>query len=290
MTRVQHPVMQAGKLRRSNAAPVGVLTKVLSIFDLLDRSPGGLQLRSIAEQTGLNKSTAYRFLAHLERAGYLVRDLTGAYLIGPRLVHLGANSTYQATICKLSRPAMESLWRETGETVNLGALDGAEVLYLDVLESPHHFRLSSQTGMRRAINCTALGKAILAWLPPATRDELLAHMRFEKRTPHSITQPAELLTELGRIQRRGYALDNEEVETGACCVAAPIFDSSGLITASISVAGPITRMGHNRIPAISSAVTKAAADISRLLGYKEATGRARARSSNGKARRKSKRA
>ena len=290
MTRVQHPVMQAGKLRRSNAAPVGVLTKVLSIFDLLDRSPGGLQLRSIAEQTGLNKSTAYRFLAHLERAGYLVRDLTGAYLIGPRLVHLGANSTYQATICKLSRPAMESLWRETGETVNLGALDGAEVLYLDVLESPHHFRLSSQTGMRRAINCTALGKAILAWLPPATRDELLAHMRFEKRTPHSITQPAELLTELGRIQRRGYALDNEEVETGACCVAAPIFDSSGLITASISVAGPISRMGHNRISAISSAVTKAAAEISRLLGYKEATGRARARSSNGKGRRKSKRA
>lgn len=281
MTRVQHAALKTGKLRRSNAAPVGVLTKVLAIFDLLDRSPGGLQLRSIAEQTGLNKSTAYRFLAHLERAGYLVRDLTGAYLIGPRLVHLGANSTYQATICKLSRPVMESLWRETSETVNLGALDAGEVLYLDVLESPHHFRLTSPRGMRRAVNCTALGKAMLAWLPPATRDELLAHTRLEKRTPHSITQPAELLAELGRIQRRGYALDNEEVESGACCVAAPIFDSSGQITASISVAGPITRMAHNRIPAIASAVTDAAGEISRLLGYKEAT-RSRERSRNGR--------
>lgn len=270
MAGVQHAALKTGRLRRSGAAPVGVLTKVLSIFELLDRAPGGLQLRNIADQTGLNKSTAYRFLAHLERAGYLVRDLTGAYLIGPRLVHLGANSTYQATISRLSRPVMEDLWRETDETVNLGALDGTEVLYIDVLESPHHFRLSSQKGMRRAINCTALGKAVLAWLPPATRDELLAHCKFEKRTPHSITQPSELLAELGRIQRRGYAVDNEEVETGACCVAAPIFDSSGLIAASISVAGPVTRMGHNRIPTIAGLVTGAAARISRSLGYKEA--------------------
>lgn len=155
------------------------------------------------------------------------------------------------------------------ETVNLGALDGTEVLYLDVLESPHHFRLSSQKGMRRAMNCTALGKTLLAWLPPATRDELLAHSKFEKLTAHSIIQPGELLTELGRIQRRGYAVDNEEVETGACCVAAPIFDSSGLVTASISVAGPVTRMGHNRIPAIATRVTEAAAAISRSLGHKE---------------------
>ena len=81
------------KVRKSNAAPVGVLTKVLSIFDLLDRSHDGLQLRAIAEQTKLNKSTAYRFLAHLEKAGYLVRDSMGAYLLGPRLVHLGSGST-----------------------------------------------------------------------------------------------------------------------------------------------------------------------------------------------------
>jgi DNA-binding IclR family transcriptional regulator len=270
MATVRHAALKKGSLRRSAAAPVGVLTKVLAIFELLDRAPGGLQLRNVAEQTGLNKSTAYRFLAHLERAGYLVRDLTGAYLIGPRLVHLGANSTYQATICRLSRPVMEDLWHKTGETVNLGALDGAEVLYLDVLESPHHFRLSSQKGMRRAMNCTALGKTLLAWLPPATRDELLAHGKFEKRTPHSITHPADLLTELGRIQRRGYAVDNEEVETGACCVAAPIFDSSGLIAASISVAGPVTRMGHNRIPTVAALATEAAAAISRSLGYKEA--------------------
>src|SRR5579872_7065946 len=182
------------KLRKSSPAPVGVLTKVLSIFDLLDRTPGGLQLRSIAELTKLNKSTAWRFLAHLEGAGYVVRDGAGAYLIGPRLVHLGSGSTYQGTICKVSGPILEGLWRETGETVNLGILDRKEVLYLTVLESPHSFRLVSRPGMRRPIHCTALGKAILAWQPPATRDELLSGTKFEKLTPRSITRPADLIS------------------------------------------------------------------------------------------------
>lgn len=255
------------KIRKSNAAPVGVLTKVLSIFDLLDRSRDGLQLKAIAEQTKLNKSTAYRFLAHLENAGYLVRDVTGAYLLGPRLMHLGSGSTYQSTIRKVSRPILEDLWRETGETVNLGVLDGKEILYLDVLESPHSFRLVSQIGMRRPLHCTALGKAILAWQSTSFRDELLAGAKPEKLTPNSITRSAELIAELGRIQRRGHALDDEEVELGARCVAAPIFDSSGLVAAGVSVSGPTIRMSRTQTSQIADAVKEAAIEISKHLGY-----------------------
>jgi len=255
------------KVRKSSSAPVGVLTKVLSIFDLLNRSHDGLQLRAIAEQTGLNKSTAYRFLAHLEREGYLVRESTGAYLLGPRLVHLGSGSTYQSTIKKVSRPTLEGLWRETGETVNLAVLDGREIIYLDVIESPHNFRLVSQIGMRRPLHCTALGKAVLAWQGANFRDELLAITKLEKLTPHSITRPSELVAELGRIQRRGYALDDEEVELGARCVAAPVLDSSGQVAAGISVSGPTIRMTRSRTAQIAEAVKTAALDISAHLGY-----------------------
>jgi len=254
------------KARQSSAAPVGVLTKVLSIFELLDRSPDGLQLRYISEQTKLNKSTAYRFLAHLERAGYLVRDSTGAYLLGPRLVHLGSGSTYQSTIRKICRPVLEELWRESGETVNLGVLAGREILYLDVIESPHNFRLVSQIGMRRPVHCTGLGKAVLAWQPTSFRDELLG-TKLEKLTSHTITRPSELVAELGRIQRLGYAVDNEEVELGARCVAAPVLDSSGYIAAGISVSGPTIRMSRARTTEIAGAVKRAALEISRRLGY-----------------------
>lgn len=257
------------KIRKSNAAPVGVLTKVLSIFDLLDHSQDGLQLRAIAEQTKLNKSTAYRFLAHLEKEGYLVRDSAGAYLLGPRLVHLGSGSTYQLTIRKVSRPILEALWREIGETVNLGVLDGKQILYLDVLESPHSFRLVSQIGMRRPLHCTALGKAILASQQTTFRDELLSGAKLDRLTPHSITRPAELVTELSRILRRGYALDDEEVELGARCVAAPILDSSGLVAAGLSVSGPTIRMSRSRTTQIADAVRRAAHEISEHLGYSQ---------------------
>lgn len=255
------------KIRSTNAAPIGVLTKLLTIFDLLDKSPGGLQLRSIAELSKLNKSTAWRFLSHLDREGYLVRDQGGAYLLGPRLVHLGSGSTYQATICRLSRPILEQLWRESGETVNLGALDGREMLYLDVLESPHSFRLVSKVGMRRPLYCTGIGKVVLAWQPPAVRDELVAGIRFEKLTARTITRPADLIADLGRARSRGYTMDNEEAELGARCIAAPVLDCAGCVAAGISVSGPITRMTRARTAEIGVAVRRAALRISTSLGY-----------------------
>ncbi len=254
-------------LRKPSPASVGVLTKVLAIFDLLDRTPGGLQLRSIVQLTKLNKSTAWRFLAHLEGAGYVVRDGDGAYLLGPRLVHLGAGSTYHGTIRRVSQPLLEELWRETGETVNLGVLDGKEVLYLVVLESPHSFRLVSQAGLRRPLHCTALGKVILAGQPTSARDELLNSTQLDKLTPRSITRPVALIAELGRIHSRGYAVDNEEVVAGARCIAAPILDCSGYVAAAVSVSGPVARMPRARIPAIAQCVQRAGNRISAALGY-----------------------
>lgn len=256
------------KIHQSNSAPVGVLTKVLAIFDLLDHSPDGLQLRFIAERTKLNKSTAYRFLAHLERAGYLVRDDAGAYLIGPRMAHLGSGSTYQATIRRVSRPALEELWRESSETVNLGVLVGREVLYLDVLESPHNFRMASQIGARRPAHCTGLGKTLLAWQPEDARGDILAG-KLEKLTPHSLTRLADITAELERIHKQGYALDNEEAVVGARCVAAPVRDSSGNVAAGVSVSGPITRMTHARTAELAKSVKRAALEISRRLSYEE---------------------
>src|SRR2546426_3457614 len=85
------PVIRA---RESKSAPVGVVAKVLKILEALDASPSGLQLRQIAQQTGVHKSTAYRFLAHLESEGYLYRDNAGAYIVGPRLARLGTGIPY----------------------------------------------------------------------------------------------------------------------------------------------------------------------------------------------------
>src|SRR5262252_1155819 len=141
------------RARESKSAPVGVVGKVLKILEVLDTSPTGLQLREIAHQTGINKSTAYRFLAHLESQDYLVRDDGGGYIVGPKLARLGSGVSFHATLRSVSRPVLISIAQFTKETVNLGVLDRHQVLYLEVIESTHSFRMVSQPGMRRPLGC-----------------------------------------------------------------------------------------------------------------------------------------
>jgi DNA-binding IclR family transcriptional regulator len=260
----QFPMIRA---RQSKSAPVGVVGKVLRILEALDAAPGGLQLREIAQQTGVNKSTAYRFVAHLENDGYLFREGNGVYLVGPKLARLGAGVAYHATLRTIGRPVLTELSKETKETVNLGVIEGHDVLYLDVFESPHFFRMASQPGMHRPLNCTALGKALLAFLSREQREEILPTLTFERATSHSIPNLARLRKELTEIAKKGYALDDQETDLGARCVAAPVLDASGKVAAAISVSGPITRMSRERVPMFALATRKAARTISTRLGY-----------------------
>src|SRR5260370_29658501 len=131
------------RARESKAAPVGVVMKVLKILEALHGNPSGLQLKEIAKQTAINKSTAYRFLAHLQSEGYLFRDDAGAYVIGPKLARMGSGMNLEESLRKMSRPVLQKLWAATGETVNLATLDGQQILYLDLIDSSHTFRLPS---------------------------------------------------------------------------------------------------------------------------------------------------
>src|SRR5246127_3785317 len=146
------------------SASVGVISKVLRILEALQGSSSGLALKAICDQTGINKSTAHRFLKHLERERYLLRTEAGAYLIGPRLSQLSARGNQEATLQAGARPMLWDLWKATHETVNLGVLDQGTVLYIDVIESPHEFRLASRVGTRRSLHGTALGKALADFL------------------------------------------------------------------------------------------------------------------------------
>ena len=255
------------RARQSKSAPVGVVGKVLRILEALHGSPTGLQLREIAQQTGVNKSTAYRFLAHLESEGYLFREDGGAYVVGPKLARLGSGISFHATLRKVSRPVLASLLKATKETVNLGVMDGHDVLYLDVLESPHTFRMVSQPGMHRPLNCTALGKAILAFLPAEQREEILPTLVLTRLTPHTITNLLRLRRELARIAQQGFALDDQETDLGAWCVAAPILDESGKVAGAISVSGPVTRISREKAQAYAVAVKKGGRAISTRFNH-----------------------
>ena len=256
----------------SKAGPVGVLAKVLRVLETLDASPNGLPLRDVASQTGLNKSTAYRFLAHLEGEGYLFRDDVGVYIVGPKLARLGSGVAYHATLRSASRPVIQQLWSMTTETVNLAVRDGLHVLYLDVIESSHTFRLASQVGMRRPLHCTALGKAIVAFSPAEELDGELNSLRLERVSKRTITSLPRFRRELAKVVQHGYAVDDEEAESGARCASAPIFDRSGKVAAAISVSGPVARVNYSRLQMFAHAVRNGARVISQRLGYDPANG------------------
>ena len=206
----------------SKPVAVGVLTKVLKVFDFLQHSPAGLSLKQISDQAGLSKSTAYRFLAHLEREGYLIRDEGGLYTFGIKFLQLAATSNHHPSLREVARPCLRELLKVTGESVNLAVLDGEMVVYIDVLESSHEFRLVSTIGQRRPLYSTALGKTLAAFLRDEERETVLSSLNFQSFTPHTLTNLAQLREELEGVRRQGYAVDNEESVLGARCVAAPV--------------------------------------------------------------------
>ena len=231
----------------------------------IESSPSALHLRDICRQTKINKTTAYRFLSQLHREGYLFRDEAGNYSFGLKLLQLGTHIDHRVALQEIARPVLRELWKATQETVNFAILHEGMALYLDVFESPHVFRLASQIGMRRPVSSTALGKAILAFLPADQRQHVMNSQIFESLTPHTITNKAQLEKELERVRHQGYALDNEENLLGARCVAAPGFNNLQEAVASISVAGPTTRISLERVDELAVEVKKACHAISRAI-------------------------
>src|SRR5204863_4647348 len=227
----------------------------------------GLTLKAICEDTGINKSTAHRFLRHLERENYLLRTEAGAYLIGPRLTQMSACANMSATLQAVARAVLADLWRSTQETVNLGVLDRGTVLYADVMESPHEFRLVSRIGTRRSLHVAALGKVLTAFLPASEYERALHGIVFQQVTPKTIGNLTQLRAELDKVRRQGYAVDNEEALLGCRCVSAPILNNDKVAVGALSVAGPTTRMSLAQIPALARHVKAAANAASLAMGF-----------------------
>jgi IclR family acetate operon transcriptional repressor len=248
---------------------VGVISKVFRILEAIQGSPSGLTLKPICDATGVQKSTAHRFLKHLEREGYLLRTQDGAYLIGPRLSQMSARANHRATLQALARPILWELWKSTSETVNLGVLDDGNIVYLEVIESPHEFRLASRVGGSRSLHSTALGKAVAAFLPEDSRERVLARVSFQPLTPKTIRSLVQFREELEIIRRQGYAVDDEETTLGARCVGASILGANGVALAAVSVSGQVPRISPDQVPAFAGALRSATRAISAAMGFSE---------------------
>ncbi|MEM7345543.1 MAG: IclR family transcriptional regulator [Chloroflexota bacterium] len=227
-----------------------------------------LGLTELTEILDLPKSTVHRAIANLEVRGLLVRnEVTNKYHLGSRLFELGMRASLNFDLREIARPYLEKLSKETGEMITLAILSEDEALYLDKVDSSRVLRAASAVGQRRPLHCTAVGKVMLSDLPQHEVVRIVEEKGLAPRTSRTITDPDDLNRKLTQIRSDGYSLDLGEFEEGLCCVATPIMDGTGKITASIGVSGPVTRFNEEARPGLIKLMQQTAEEISKELGY-----------------------
>jgi IclR family transcriptional regulator, KDG regulon repressor len=246
---------------------ITALQRGLRLLQLFSESPQGLSAKQVAGRSRLPVSTVHRFLTNLEGAGFLNCVSDGTYHLGTACFAIGQAALGQLDIRRVSLPYLRELNRQTRETVHLTMRHGFSAVYVEKLDSTEQLRIYSRIGASVPLYCTAVGKVMLAYLPEDQQEQILPQLALRRFTPNTVGNLQELQTELQRIRRNGYACDLEEHEIHIRCIAAPIWDHSGVVNASLSITAPIMRMAISRLRQLAPLIQTAGLQISRELGY-----------------------
>jgi IclR family transcriptional regulator, KDG regulon repressor len=251
---------------KAAAAPkqVRVLQKTLDILEALKKQRSGMGLADVARSVSMPKATVYRILTTLEINGYLDRLTAGAYRMSDKLFSLQRDISPAQHLLRVAHPIMEEVAKECRETVNLGTLDGGEVVVIATVESSNSVRMTSKVGNRRCFHTTGLGKVLLAPMADQSIRRLAQVKGLPRLTANSLTTQTALLAEIHQVRKQGYAIDNQENELEGRCIAMAI---SGMkeMPAALSISSPVFRMDKRRLRSFVPLLRKACAEIVQAL-------------------------
>ena len=248
-------------------APLSTVRNAARVLKAFLTREESLGVSELSRRLGLGKSAVHRLLSTLAAEGLVEQDpRTGGYRLGIVMFELGEAVKVHLDLHAAAAPVLAHLREQTGESAQVGVLDGDEVVYVDRLESAHSLRLFTETGRRVPAHCTSSGKILLAHLDGPARAEYLRRP-LARYTPHSVTDPDVLAAELARVRVEGWAEAFNEREIGVASVAAPVRDARGEVVAARSVGAPVARFGAPQRRRVSRAVVEAGEAISRRLGH-----------------------
>jgi len=215
----------------------------LKAFELLFHlsRAGSSSLAKLSRDTGWDKATALRYLTAMEKKGVVERR-DGDWTLGLALLELASRVPVTENIANRVKPVLTELARATGESANLSALVGSDLMYLAKADGGRALRLRTNPGDRLPLYCTAGGKCILSRLSSAMRAQYLAENHFTAVAPKTIVDPQKLVEEIEKTIRRGWAIDDEELEPGLICFAMPLDLPRYGFSGALSVSGPSGRM------------------------------------------------
>lgn len=243
---------------------IASLEKGVRVLELLAQH-GSKSVSQIAAALGYNRAGAHRFVSTLKDLGYVQQTSEGRYELSFKILELSTNLASRFEIRKSASSFMRQLSSTFHETINLGFLDQQDVVHLDKIDSPELLRPDPEIGSRAPAHKTALGKAILAFLPQDELDIFLQKMDWSPQTTNACTSPEELSEQIQAIQVQGYAVDDEELCLGLRCVAVPIFDHRQYPRYAISISGPSMRMSSERMEHMSREILQVGQNLSERL-------------------------
>ncbi|TET84544.1 MAG: IclR family transcriptional regulator [Anaerolineales bacterium] len=243
---------------------LSTLARGLKVVELLAEE-GELSVSEVAARLGLNRTCSHRYLATLKETGYAQQNEERRYRLTFRIFELGMKIADMFSIRQEALPYMHGLASQYNETVNFACLDGTEIIHIEKVDSKEILRIDLPLGSRAPAYCTALGKAILAFLPQEELDKYLEAVELKPRTSNTITSKEKLKAELERVREQAVAIDNEEFAIGHRCVGAPILDRLGYPQYAISVSGVAMRMPQERVEEIKEGIRSVCAKLSSNL-------------------------
>lgn len=241
------------------------LARGLSVIRAFDAENPELSLSEVARRAELTRAAARRFLHTLEALGY-VRSDGRLFALTPRVLELGFSYLSSLSLPDIAQPHLERLSREVGESVSAAVLDGASIVYIARVPTRRIMSVRITIGTRFPASVTSMGRVLLAGLPDAERDELLAASAREHLTDRTLTEPDELRAELDRVRAQGWAVVDGELEAGVRSIAAPVRGRGGATVAAVNVATSATRdsmetLRRTYLPRLQEAVARIEADL-----------------------------
>lgn len=252
--------------KHDNPYVVLPVMKALKVLELVARQGHEVALTTVCKELRIPKTTTFRYLQTLTEAGFLHHNrATDKYHVGPSIRSIARVDAGITKIRQLARPAMTELMNEFNETVNLAVKGNGTIVYVDLIEANRSLRMQARIGESHPMHSTALGKAMLAFLPEAERARYF-EMPLAERTGRTLIEREEIERQLRQVAKLGYATESGENEDGAMCVGVPILDDTGYPVAALSISAPLMRMSRTLAAQAGARLLVVARDISAHLG------------------------
>jgi len=239
--------------------------RAFRILDAFDRQRPALTSTEIAERVGMNNKTVHRFLLTMEEIGAVSRISRGRFCLGMTLADLGSQVPVHRVLNEAVLHHLEMLAEDYNESIQAAVLEGTEIVSIAHIPSRHSLSIGIRMGKRWPAYCTAVGKVLMADMTVSVLKEYASTLKYERRTPSTITSASALIRHIKKVRQQGYSLNDQESELGLRAIAVPVKNRNEQTIAAISISGPITRLSMKTLLAARGDLERCAQRITQNL-------------------------